>query len=280
MYRSDSLLGNPIFLSSYYLFSIFASFATIRFGKNIKNSAYVFWGNFGIVISVIGILLTKTRGTMLAAFVGLLIASIVSIFYGKNTYIKKVSLQKIGLFVIIFMVAFSGVFMTTRKASFWQHIPGLNRVALIGISDNSASSRLEYTKISVKGFFKDQKISQTLLGWGQGNYQFFWVKNYTPIFFYYDPETADHAHNQLVDILVMSGILGLLVYICIWFFYIKKIGQFIKKDLILGLGVVFWATAYFINNLFAFDTIETLLTFYFMISFTSSLIQNNYEKQA
>jgi O-antigen ligase len=274
MGRSDSLMGNPIFLASYYLFSIFASFVFIHFGKNIKNKVYVFWGSCGVLISAIGILLTKTRGTMLAVFVGLLVVAIASIFYGKNTYIKKTSLRKFGMVAIASLVCFTGIFITTHKASFWQYIPGLNRIAEIGIGDNSTASRLEYTKISVKGFFNDQSIKQTLLGWGQSNYQFFWIKNYDPIFFYYDPNIADHAHNQIVDILVMSGILGLLVYIAVWILFIKKVITMLKNNLIIGLGIVFWAIAYFVNNLFAFDTAVTLLTFYIIISFVSNTIDN------
>ncbi len=274
MYRSDSLTGNPIFLSSYYLFSLFAGFMVIRLGNSLKNGMYNFLGSVGLILAFIGILLTKTRGTMLAVFVGFLIVSLMAIIYGKSTYIKKNSFRKIGIWIIALMICFSALFLATRKSQFWQHIPGLNRFAQISVSDNTATSRIEYTKVSLRGFFHDQSISQTFLGWGQTNYQFFWIKNYDPVFFYYDQGIADHAHNQLIDILVMSGIFGFVIYLIIWVLFVKKINQLTNTDLILALGIVFWSVGYFVNNLFAFDTAMTLLTFYIMISF----ISKSYEK--
>jgi O-antigen ligase len=277
--RSYSLIGNPVFLANYYLFSTFSGYYVLVLGSNIKKSAYSYLGAFGIIISIIGIFLTKTRGAIFAVFVALLVCSIVSIIYGKGVYFKKISIRKIGLFMAILALSFTGLFIATRKVLFWQQIPGLDRVAEVSIGKDQTSSRLEYTKASLDGFVHNQSIKQTLFGWGQSNYKFFWIKNYQADFFYYDPKTADHAHNQLIDILVMSGILGLASYGFVWFFYVKKVFKFMKQNLILCLGIIFWSTSYFLSNLFSFDIAVTLLAFYVMLSLISSLSENYYEKQ-
>lgn len=277
MYRSDSLMGNPIFLASYYLFSIFAGLCLVRFTKESKNNNYAYLGWVSIALSVIGILLTKTRGTILALFIGFFITTIASIFYGKNIYIRKISFRKLGVIAVSALILFSLLFIVTRSAPFWQKIPGLNRFAEIGISDNSSNSRIEYTKTSIKGFFSDKNPTRLMLGWGPVNYQFFWIKNYNPVFFYYDPGTADHAHNQVIDILVMSGILGLIIYIAVWTLVFKKIKQMFEKDFFTPLIIILCLSAYFINNLFAFDTAVTSLMFYVTIAFVSEVTFKKYE---
>ncbi len=270
MIRPSSLFGNPIFLSGYYLFSLFAGYQVWQWGREIKNNFYAFFGITAIVLAGVGILVTKTRGTILSVFVGMVALAIIAALFGRRESFGRFSVRKIGIVICAVLISFSVLFGLTRHGAFWQHVPGLNRVAAVTSTDATTLSRLEYTKASVAGFFGDRNPKTLLLGWGWDNFLFAWIAHYDPSFFLYDQGSADRAHNKLVDVLVMSGLLGLISYLAIWFVFIQKLWRSARVGIMALAGVIFWAAAYFVNNLFIFDISVTLLTFYLLLAFIST----------
>lgn len=269
--RPESTVGNPIFLASYSLFVIFAATAVFLRGRREAKKSFMYFGAIVVAASVLGIFLTSTRGTIVALAMALVAVLVLAFINGKSIYLKIFSARKtlhyIAGIVLAVIFIFGGAFMSTRHATFWQRVPGLNRLATTSTSEGTSASRIKFAKLSINGFFKDSDTKMLMLGNGWDNYVFFFQSHYDPLIYRFEEKLADHAHNKLVDVLVMSGMLGLISYLAIWFLLAKYSLALVAKNLPLGLAVTFFLVAYFVNNLFSFDVAVTYLGFYSMVAF-------------
>ncbi len=275
--RPDSLLGNPIFLATYFLFSLFSAGYVYYLGRKEKKSIFIYAGIISVVLFLIGIFLTNTRGTILALVFAVLVSLILAIIYGKNTALGKKSLRFWSLLALVAIVLFSGIFFGTRKADFWQKIPGFDRLATTSLSEGTAASRIKFTQTAVKGFFADSNAKSLMLGYGWDNYVYFFQDHYNPEIYRFEDKLSDRAHNKLVDVLVMTGILGLLSYLAIWFYLFRGSLKIMKRELPIGLLLFFFLTAFFVNNLFAFDVAVSYLALYSVIAFVIFKNYNSHE---
>jgi len=271
--RPEALSGNPDFLAIQYLFSIFAGLYVFQIGKSLNKKWYMILGVAASVFSVLGILLSKTRGPLVGLGVAIVICAIIAAIIGKEKIIFcKFSLRKIGTYVCTLILFFSVILGVTYNSSFWKNIPGVNRIVETKVDDGSMQARLIHISTSVKIFTSEKSLTRVLFGWGWDNYIFAWSKYYNPKVFYYDPAIADRAHDKIMDLLVMSGILGLFSYISLWFFVLKKIFKMMKEsEITIPILFIFFFVAYIVSLLFIFDTPLTLLTFYSLLAFLNCL---------
>lgn len=262
--RPDSFFGNPTFLAGYLIFSIMFSIILL----SLENKR--FWKYFSIIIlvlSILGVFLTQTRGTILGVSVGLFISLIYAIIKGKNINYGKINLRKISIIILCLIISFSVIFFITRKNEIWQRVPGLSRIALIDIKDSTTSTRLITQRLSLKAI--DPKINgykNLFIGYGQDNFSYAYGKYFDPIQFEDEMIWFDRAHNKFLDVLVMNGILGLISYLSI--FIISFIYIFKKKEFsLLTLGITFGITAYLIHLFFIFDQITTYVPLFILFAF-------------
>lgn len=282
--RPGSLLGNPSFLASYMIFTLLFAIIVIRQSiyseKNLFNKLWFWFGCFIIPIAILAILITGTRGALLGLAAGVFAMLIYFSVY-KNTIFfnvikfARLNLRKLSIFLLAVIIIFSGIFWFTRDNFFWQKIPGLNRLAqtrLLNANDSSTMVRFMTWKLSWEAFKE-----KPFFGWGPDNYLIAFEKYYNPdLALYGEGLWIDRAHNKIIDIAVMRGILGLTAYLGIFtsFFYLlfKKYNNYIAPFFAAGI------IAYFIQNLFLFDHISSYLVFFaFFGFFVSSLKHFNNE---
>jgi O-antigen ligase len=219
--RFSGTLGNPAFLGTYLIFSLFyAGYLLVKEEK--KNKKYLWLGL--LVFLCFFLLLTQTRG----AFMGLGVGLIAGLFY-LTIILPSGGLRKIVFGLGIFLILFAVLIIGFRPANL-NPIPfckSASRLFEISIYDPSSQPRLWTWGSAIKGF-KERPI----FGWGPENFPVVFDKYFDPR--HYVPgansETwFDRAHSIFLDYLVATGILGLLSYLSIFgVFY----WQFIKKTLI------------------------------------------------
>ncbi len=265
--RPGSLIGNATILAGFYLFSIFIGCFQIWLSRTSKNRIMMLPGIITILMAVVGIFLADSRGALLALFIALILALVMAVIYGKNLKLGARSLRLVASIVLAVMTISGVTFLATKNASLWQEIPGVNRIAGTSISEGTAASRILLSKMSLNGFFTKTDLVALSFGWGWDNYVFFFQSHYQPKIYIYDYAMADRAHNKLIDVLVMSGIFGLLSYLAIFCLLYTYSIRLIKKQFFLGLSAFFFITAYFVNNLFVFDLGVTYLAFFVIIAF-------------
>ncbi len=256
--RISGTLGNPPFLASYLLLSIFLGF--ILFFNTQRPSIKAFC-LLAIIIDCIAIYFSSSRGATLAGIAGLITLAILYITGKRNMPLKR-------LFRIVFpsvagiLILVLVVFLLFRTSDFVRQDRTLSRFAS-ALSDQSVKNRFTAWKMALNAV-KERPV----LGWGQENFISLYTVNSVPIVD--NRRWLDHAHNIVVDWLVNAGILGLLSYLSIfgaafyitWQAYQKKA---VSRNVAFTIGTAL--AAYFVHNLFTFDTISTYLLFFGMLAY-------------
>ena len=262
--RPDSLLGNPTFLSGYLIFSILFSLI-VFFLENGKLWKYL--SLLVLILSVVGIFMTQTRGTILGLFVGFVITLIYGIVKGKDISYKKINLRKTSIVILFIISLFSVIFICTRSSNLWQGIPGVSRMAVISREDSTTNTRILMQRISLKAV--DPRINNfknLLIGYGPENFNIAYGKYFNPDQFQDEVKWLDRSHNKFLDVLVMNGLIGLISYLLIFvlcFVYILSNSKFsfLKVSLLFGL------VTYIVHLFFVFDQPMTYIGFFTLLSF-------------
>ncbi len=270
--RPTSLVDNAIPLAVYFLSIIVMALIQAEAGRRERDGfrRFASWATAGMAL--IGMFLTESRGVVLAAMLGLVLSLCAFAYWKRNEGVRARRAARAVTIVVIAGVLFGGLFAATRKSEVWQHVPGLNRIASSSLSDASVQARVLTTEISLKALApKNESVKTMLLGWGWDNYLFAWQKYYDPKIYNFDSGIFDRPHDKLLDELVMTGALDFLAYMAIWWLFLREIAREGKTDPYLAAVLLFWAIAYFIQNLSAFDTLVTYLMFFSLIGYAVSL---------
>ena len=257
-HRVSATLGNPIFLSSILLIPFFLSIAKQNEErKRGKKRLY----QIIAILCLLALFATQTRG----AFVGLVAGAIVGIaFWFWKTRTSKNN-RTILFSTALILILFVGSFFCVR--SFSPSGSLLNR--LTHFSGQTTDSRLAYWSYSVKGW-----QDSPWFGVGYQNYYTVVNKYYQSALYVYDSAWPDKPHNTVLEVLVTGGIFTCFAYLALFFLAFRSI---VKKNTHTS---VYWKaaciaglTAYFVQNLFSFDTISSLVTLFIFFAFVTVDIQ-------
>ncbi len=272
--RPGSFLGNPIYSAQTFLFSILASLLVYLFYTRDENTVNLkrkgLWKVVSIIVfifSVLGIFITETRGVIAGLIIGFFVSLLYFIFKRtEEANNGKGVIKKVSLSILLLVVVFSGVFFSTKSSSFWQSVPGLDRLSEFTLEDPSTQTRLISLGVSLEALNPVQNgYDKLLFGWGPDNFSIAYNKYYNPEYYKYEHSWFDRAHNKLMDVLVMNGVFGLLAYVGLWFslFWILLKKKFSYEN---GL-LLFFGVAYFFQNLFVFDSIAIYVLFFSFLSY-------------
>ncbi len=292
--RIDSTFSNSAFMAGYLLFNFFIglwlilSYILHSQNKILKDIKFWFLG-MGAILIAIAIFLSQTIGVILGLGIGIF-ALLLYFAFAKSPMnadeklintdnhphkLAKIRInqrsQKFSIGLLIFILIFSGIFWLTRDNSFWQKIPGLNRIASASFESASIRDRLIAWQISLRAF-KEKPV----LGWGFENFRIAFNKHYDPKILTKTLSGSywDKPHNILLEYLTTTGILGLLAYLGIFAAAFYSIIKFKKFRVLLALFLSVTLISYFIQNIFVFDTIGTYLMFFLILAF----VDNQFKK--
>jgi len=265
-----SLIGNTAYVSAYLIFNLY--FSTLLFFREKSYLRYLYF--IPIVLMLFEFKNMHTSG----AIIGLGISILLGLFlYGLlhiNRRIKKVSLWIFSLAIIAIIILFAQSNSTWFKNSFLKNL-------------TAQKFTFQTRLISWRGAINDFKY-HPMLGTGFGNYAIIFDRQFDPQFFDYARTDTyfDRAHNNLIDVLSTTGLLGLLSYLSIFIAVIYYLWQILKRNnffidnnekgrnnleiLILFLLLI----AYFIQNLAVFDSFVTYTGLMITLSYIYFLINN------
>lgn len=275
--RPSSFLDNPTFLAGHLLFSIFCSM--IIFNDKINK----FWGYSAVIIfilSILGIFVTQTRGTIVGLFIGFFTILIYLFFKGKNIFYKKINLRKVSIIIFSLAIVLSAVFVSTRENLFWQKFPGVSRITTIGGEDSTTQTRLITMKTSFQSVNPvNNGLKKFLIGWGPDNFSLAYGQYFNPKQFDFEMRWFDRSHNKFLDILVMNGFLGIITFLFICFSFFKTI--LLKKEpSLLNAGLLLFFVSLLTHLSFAPDQIVTSIPLFVIFSFIVCLfLYENFDKK-
>ena len=159
-----------------------------------------------------------------------------------------------------------------RNTPAFQSVAGTNtmlsRLADIGLDDASLKGRVNSTLLGLKGF-----AAKPIFGWGPENFTVAYDRYLTAEIIGQTVISFDQAHNKLVEELTTKGIVGFVGYISIWGYMFWVIARRLKsqsaQDQVFTLFAGAALTAYFVQNLFLFDTPGTVGQFILLLGFVA-----------
>ncbi len=181
-----------------------------------KNILFV-----AVAASVLGVLISLTRGAWVAAFIS---------FFGLG--LMQFGLRKVWKYILGFLLVV--VLIVTFNESLRNRV-----VSIVDTQNHSNSLRFGIWKANFQ-MFKEYPLLGVGLGQNKKRLQEFYSKVGIT------EEFVGHAHSNYMQFLSGTGILGLLCYLFISFYFLRQAFQLWKTQGIysgLGLGS-FWAQIY------------------------------------
>lgn len=273
--RPASYTGNPIYIAQFFLFAIAAAvLVMIEAHRNRRQTgSFSPWGIVWLVASIIiiplslwGIFISETRGVLVGIGAGLMVALAYAAWRGKGLALpvgkgRKINMRLASGVLLAIILLGGSAFWVTRTNPFWQNIPGFNRLANISGHDISTQTRLISLGVSVRAITPDNHDvgwEKFFIGWGPENFSIAYNHYYNPKYFEYEQQWFDRAHDKLMDVLVMNGVLGFIAYMGTW---IAMAWLLVKRKKFSGESatLLFFGAAYFVQNLTVFDDITSYI---------------------
>ncbi|MGD0328570.1 MAG: O-antigen ligase family protein [Minisyncoccia bacterium] len=239
--RIGSLLGNAAFFAGYLDIAFFATLAAAQMLSRAWKRAAI----FGAVLQVVAIVLTATRGTILA----LIVAGIAYLAFlalrGEGTQ-RAWSVGILGTVIVL-----GGIFFAFRSELAKAPFAPVARVASISITDPDIANRLFIWKNMVGEIEKSP-----VLGVGAEHIDVLFNRFYDPT--QISEQWFDRSHNAFLDYAAQYGIGGLLLYFAlIATFFIAAARLWRRGERRIAGIFALLALSYAVQNFFIFDTISS-----------------------
>jgi len=276
--RAISTVGNALFFGSYILLHIFLLFFLVH-SEKYKRRYYIFFF-FILLLYISSLFLSGSRMIVVSLFFGVFLFAV---SYFQLRSFKKV--KKIYFGCLCSVVLFVGCILyinIVQIGNVWakKKLPyPIQRVFLFENYEKLRGARIEAWRMGLEGFKE-----RPLLGWGMENYPYIFQKYYRAPIVDEGESYADRSHNQYVDILALTGIVGLisyLVFFAVLFIFLIRTSirekEAAKK--IAGMGLVVLFLTYLFQNSTSFDSPALLIVLYFSFALSYFFISEHTNKE-
>ena len=257
--RIGSLLGNAAFFAGYLGIAFFATLAA-------AESLSLWWRRAaygGAALQLVAIVLTATRGTILA----LGVASIAFLVY--LAWRGEGKRRAWSASVLLALIAVSGIFFAFRSELAKVPFTPIARVASISVADPDVASRLFIWKHMVTEIEKSPWI-----GVGAEHIDVLFNRFYNPTLI--SEQWFDRSHNAFLDYMAQYGIGGLVLYLVLIATFITAAASEARRghSRIAALFALL-AITYAVQNFFVFDTISS---FWLLLALLAAFLAISFEK--
>ncbi len=260
--RLTALMGNAAYVASYLMLHSFIAIYLLKI--EWKKIFWRYFYIFSLILFIFILISTQTRG----AFLGLLAFAV--LFVVGFLWIKRKQRNKAYYAALILLIAiftFITLLFTQKQANWVKDVSLFNKIAHVSLNDTTAQSRLMIWRNSLEGV-KEKPI----FGWGEENFIYVFNK-YFPIEIFHDIGSEvwfDRPHNILVQHLVQGGIVGLSLYLSIFFYLIFLLYKKYLQDKNEWFFSLFWSAfllSFLVHDLFIFDSVNTNIILYLILAF-------------
>ncbi len=254
--RIASTFSNAPHFAAFLLFIVFFGLFLLAETRH-KRLRFMYGG--GAILATIAIFLTKTRGSIIALLGGLCVLLFFFLIYGKRIKIfqTEISMRRVSAGILIALAFFVGTLITTRSATIWKEIPGLDRLVSHSTEKN-LGNRIEMWR-TVPDVFQERPV----LGWGWRNFDI----PFNELGIQDSPAIGalnDKPFNVILEHLVAGGIIGLIAYLGIFLalaYQMKKTWR--GSSIFLAAAV----TGSILQNLVLFDTVASYIPLFLLFAF-------------
>ena len=239
--RIGSLLGNAAFFAGYLTIALFATLASARTLHPSWHRA----ATAGAVLEVIAIVLTATRGSMLA----LGVVCIVSLGY--FAWKGKGARRSWSAGTLVALVVLAGLFVGFRSELAQAPFQPVARIATASFSSPDIASRLFIWQHMV-----GEIAQRPWLGVGAEHVDVLFNQFYDPT--QIGEQWFDRSHNAFLDYAAQYGIGGLILYVLLIAGFFVAARRFAaRSEKCYASLFALLAVAYAVQNFFVFDTVSS-----------------------
>lgn len=258
--RIDSTIGNAAFFAGYLIFALF--FALILAIEDARPEFRLGYVSLASLFCAM-IYLTGTRGAALGLAVGAIFL-IAAHFFRPAASDMRVKKYVSGGVAAVVMAAGMIMLLEQKSGGISQ---SMRRFTSVSLSDSTVRTRILSARTSWEGF-----RARPLLGFGPENYNLVFDKYYNPKL-YPTENWFDHAHNIFFDVLTTTGVIGFAAY----FFFLACLLHALCRGA-RSAAEAYWPRmllcalfiAYFVQNIFVFDSLATLLPFFMLCAYAGA----------
>jgi len=251
--RISIFFGNPIYVGSFMILPMFlAGFFALQ--SETPGGRVMYWTL--AVLQLLAIFFSGTRGAIVGLIVGLFLAGVVYLAFAGSNKVRLIG----GAGVVVFIVLAGFLYMNSNKLP-----PDSTLRRVFTLQDHNTESRFIQWRTALKGL-----PEYGLKGTGPENYYIVANKFHDPEITKYDGSWFDKPHNFLLEVLVTTGVFGLLAYLGIFALSIYAAYRGYKTGFLSLLEFILLsagALVYQLQNLFVFDNVSASLMFYAYAAF-------------
>lgn len=255
--KPHGTIGNAALFAGYLLPNIFLA-GYFLFFKNPGRRERLFYLSF-ILIGFATVYLTTVRGAWLALFLG-------SLYFGYSL-IKNNSLKRALL--AIFLISATGLLLLSFYLKSVNKLPESGPLRRL-TDTTTVITRIDGWQTAIAGWRESPKT--VLIGFGPENFNAIYNKYFNPEFFF-DSQTEnywDRAHNAFMEILSTQGLIGILAFLSVLFYWKDSAGKFEKGEKTLLTALLI---AYAVHVFFIFDSITSYVMLFLVLAFIQNQIQ-------
>ncbi len=254
--RVGGTFGNAAFMASYLgITTVFTFVYALTLEEKKKRNFHL----GSVVLQVLAIIVSSTRGSMLALLGAALLATLYLSWKGAG---KTRTLSRV---VLAALLVFAGVFFLFRDTLKNSSISPVARLASISFTEGTVSSRL----FLWKNLFAEG-LKKPITGYGAEQVSGLFDKIYDPTLIV--EQWFDRSHNAFLDYFLQYGVIGLLLYVGLIVRLVWNGWRLLKKGKTMGGALALGALVYAVQNFFVFDTAMTLWLFFALLAFSEMLL--------
>jgi|GEM_PF-5318326 len=251
--RLGATFGNPAFLSTYFLVCTFLAMIFFLRGRG----AFERWMFGGSALFFFFLMLfSGTRGAYAGFLAGVAGFLFFLVIWDRTRWLKPVA-------IIAILLLFFAADLFIMRNTFLEYFPQLgDRVFSMW---QFPKARLVSWDIGLAAF-----RARPLLGWGQENFIYAFNIHFDPNIHTYELSLFDRAHNKIIDLLVMNGLLGLAAYLVLLAAVCKELFFILRKKLVNPIwpaGFFGLMTGYVVQNMVLFEMPTSGIIFFFLLGF-------------
>jgi len=239
--RVGATIGNAAFLAGYLGLTFFITLIVGR--RSVRHEEYWY---AAALIQFVAIVLTATRGTILA------LAAMLALAFVYTAIQSKGKLQKVAIGGLVTALIIAGGFLGFRESL--QNVPfePISRIASIGVEDATTSSRLFVWSNTF-----EYALQKPLTGYGAEHIDYVFNQFYNAQDI--SEEWFDRSHSLYLDYLIQYGVFGLIFFVL----FIVQLFRFAfsvrREDAFTGNMLLLLVGTHVLQSMFVFDTINTLV---------------------
>lgn len=255
-WRISGTFGNALYLAA---FALCTNFIALGVAMSHKEEAPM--RALAVLVFVLGLIVifyTGSRGALVAMMIGLVAMPMVAFCMSESSQALRRRALLIVAAVCLACLALLSVVRTFGLASEWNTI--LTRFDGVNVDDG---------RVSAYGLALRQWLHRPFLGWGPGN--LYYAALETEPATVADPVKPDLAHNQALEHLATSGVLGFLLWLALWSVAgVSALTRRFGDDIYVAIGFSSALVGLFFMHMFFFETTTTFLLFALMLAWLSS----------